>query len=280
MSRELPSVLDEIIAKKRLEVESRSSTTPMSLLEHLIVEQNDEPRGFYRAMQKQCDNERPAVIAEIKKASPNKGIICEHFDPVEIAKAYEAGGATCLSVLTDETFYQGCDSHLDLARENTQLPVLRKDFIIDAYQVFEARTIGADCILLIARCLSREQLYTLTRLAYDLGMDVLVEVHDIADIDKVAGLPIRMIAINNCDWDTFEVDLSTTFDLSLMIPNDILVVAEDGISTSEEVRLLQSTNINSFLVGDSLMHQQNPSENLQQNLQQLFGEQHVEKPCM
>ncbi len=276
MSRELPSVLDEIIAKKQLEVESRSTKTPISLLENIIIEQNDEPRGFYRAMQQQCDKGQPAIIAEIKKASPSKGILCEHFDPVEIAKAYEAGGATCLSVLTDETFYQGCDSHLDLARENTQLPVLRKDFVIDAYQVFEARTIGADCILLIARCLSRDQLYTLTRLAYDLGMDVLMEVHDIADVDKVAGLPIRMIAINNCDLGTFEVDLATAFDLSLLIPDDILIVAESGISAPEEIRLLQSSNIKGFLVGDSLANHPNPSE----KLQQLIGEQHVEEDFM
>ncbi len=267
MSLAMPSILEKIVAEKQQEVAQRSRKMPIELLENLIIEQNNVPRGFYNAMLKQREQGLPAVIAEIKKASPSKGIIRDEFDPLDIALDYEKHGATCLSVLTDEAFFQGSDSFLDIAREATKLPVLRKDFIIDEYQVFEARMIGADCVLLIAACLTHDQMYQLTRLAYDLGMDVLVEVHDLDDLDKTAGLPVRMIGINNRNLHTFEVDLSVSFDLSLMIPSEVLVITESGISTPEEVRLLMSAGISGFLVGESLMRSDSPGE----KLQELFG---------
>lgn len=262
MNQELPSILQEIISEKHREVATRSEITPVALLENIIVEQNDTPRDFYHALQKKREINQPAVIAEIKRASPSKGIINDNVNPAEIAKSYEAAGASCLSVLTDEPFFQGSDSDLDAAREATTLPVLRKDFIIDEYQVFEARAIGADCILLIAACLTHEQMYTLTRLAYDLGMGVLIEVHSVDELDKIAGLPVRMIGINNRDLNTFEVDIETTFNLALMIPEDTLIVTESGIATSEQIRLFLSADINAFLIGETLMREESPGDKL------------------
>lgn len=263
MSEPLPTILEEIIAEKYCEIATRSEAMPIEMLENIIVEQDDTPRGFYSALNKKREANQPAVIAEIKKASPSKGVIREDFRPAEIAKSYEAAGAACLSVLTDEKFFQGSESDLDAAREATRLPVIRKDFIVDEYQVFEARMMGADCILLIAACLTHEQMYTLTRLAYDLGMDVLVEVHNIAELDKTAGLPIRMVGINNRNLHTFEVDLNTTFNLAMMIPDEILIVTESGIAEAEQVRLLSAAGIAGFLVGESMMRHSDPGEKLQ-----------------
>ncbi len=262
MSQPLPTILEDIIAEKHREIEARQKSNPVELIENIIVEQNDVPRSFYQSLKRRIDNQQPAVIAEIKKASPSKGVIREDFDPVAIAKSYENAGAACLSVLTDEKFFQGSESYLDAAREATQLPVLRKDFIIDEYQVFEARAMGADCILLIAACLSPEQMFSLTRLAYDLGMDVLVEVHNVEELDKTAGLPIRMIGINNRNLHTFEVDLNTTFELSMLIPDNIMVISESGIADNNDVRLLTSAGIYGFLVGESMMRHDNPGEKL------------------
>ncbi|PIE42032.1 MAG: indole-3-glycerol-phosphate synthase [Gammaproteobacteria bacterium] len=262
MSQPLPTILEDIIAEKHREIEVRQKSNPVELIENIIVEQNDVPRSFYQSLKRRIDNQQPAVIAEIKKASPSKGVIREDFDPVAIAKSYENAGAACLSVLTDEKFFQGSESYLDAAREATQLPVLRKDFIIDEYQVFEARAMGADCILLIAACLSHEQMFSLTRLAYDLGMDVLVEVHNVEELDKTAGLPIRMIGINNRNLHTFEVDLNTTFELSMLIPDNIMVISESGIVDSNAVRLLTSAGIYGFLVGESMMRHNDPGEKL------------------
>ncbi|PID65532.1 MAG: indole-3-glycerol-phosphate synthase [Gammaproteobacteria bacterium] len=262
MTNSMPTILQDIVAEKHREIAARQKTMSLEMLEHLIVEQQEVPRSFFRALKTATDANRPAVIAEIKKASPSKGIICKDFDPVEIAKRYEAAGATCLSVLTDEKFFQGSEHYLSDARDATQLPVLRKDFIVDVYQVFESRAMGADCILLIAACLSTEQMHEFTRLAYDLGMDVLIEVHNVEELDKVIGLPIRMIGINNRNLHTFTVDLNTTFHLAMMIPDDLLVVSESGISSRDEVRLLWGAGVSGFLVGESLMRHDNPGEKL------------------
>ncbi len=262
MTEKLPTILQQIIADKSNEVAEKKKVLPQSLIENMIAEQDEFPRGFYRALSMRAKNSENAVIAEIKKASPSKGIICEQFDPGKIAKSYAQGGATCLSVLTDEKYFQGSELYLDAARHAVQLPVLRKDFIIDTYQIFESRAMGADCILLIAACLSQQQLYDMTRLAYDLGMDVLVEVHNMAELDKTAGLPLRMIGINNRNLHTFEVDLTVTFELAVQIPAEILIITESGISTRNDVQLMNSMAIRAFLVGESLMRESNPGDKL------------------
>lgn len=262
MTESMPSVLQEIIAEKHREIATRKAATPLELIEHMIADADDTPRGFFEALQGKVNVGQNAVIAEIKKASPSKGVICEDFDPVRIAKSYEQHGAACLSVLTDEKFFQGSELYLESAREATQLPVIRKDFIIDPYQVYEARGMGADCILLIAACLSHEEMLALIRLAYDLGMDVLVEVHNLAELDKVAGLPVRMVGINNRNLHTFEVDLSTTLELAAQIPEEILVITESGIMSRADVELMSAAGIQGFLVGESMMRHAEPGEKL------------------
>lgn len=267
MTEKLPTILEKIIAEKHREIATRSKATPIELIEHVIVEQDDTPRGFFNALQKKREAGLPAVIAEVKKASPSKGVIREDFNPTQIAKSYEAGGTACLSVLTDEKFFQGSEHYLHEAREATTLPVIRKDFIIDDYQVFEARAMGADCILLIAACLTRAQMASLTDLAQQLGMDVLIEVHNLAELESVAGLPVRMIGINNRNLHTFEVSLNTTFELAKLIPPEIMVVTESGIATADDVRLMLDNDIGAFLVGEAFMRCDNPG----QALSQLFG---------
>lgn len=262
MTETMPTILQEIIAEKHREIAQRSKATPVELIEHVIGEQQDAPRGFFNALQRAAAANRPAVIAEIKKASPSKGVIRENFDPVAIAKSYEAAGAACLSVLTDEKFFQGSEHYLSDARDATQLPVIRKDFIVDAYQVFEARAMGADCILLIAACLSRDEMRDLTALAYELGMDVLIEVHNAEELNKIKGLPLRMIGINNRNLHTFEVDLQTTFALAADIPADIMVITESGIMTRADVERMLAAKIQGFLVGESMMRHEHPGDKL------------------
>ncbi len=264
MSQALPTILEKIIAEKHREIAERSKSTPQALIEHLIAELDEQPRGFYQALADKAANKSPAVIAEIKKASPSKGVICEDFDPVRIAKQYEENGAACLSVLTDEKFFQGSESYLDAARDAVKIPVIRKDFIVDAYQVYESRAMGADCILLIAACLSHEQMQSLTLLAYELGMDVLIEIHNQEELEKVRGIPVRMLGINNRDLHTFEVDLYTTLRLKQQLPEELLVITESGIASQEDVALMIENNIYGFLVGESLMRQENPGKHLQE----------------
>lgn len=262
MTETLPTILQEIIADKHAEVAEKRKLLPQEVVENIIAEQDDIPRSFYQALVARVQNSENAVIAEIKKASPSKGIIRHNFDPVAIARSYEENGAACLSVLTDEKYFQGSEDYLEAAREAVSLPVLRKDFIIDEYQIFESRAMGADCILLIAACLSHQQMYDMTRLAYDLGMDVLVEVHDMAELDKTAGLPLRMLGINNRNLHTFAVDLSTTFDLVPQIPMETLIITESGIATRDEVQLMNLATVRGFLVGESFMRDKNPGGKL------------------
>ncbi|MGY0398940.1 MAG: indole-3-glycerol phosphate synthase TrpC, partial [Ostreibacterium sp.] len=215
----IPSILQDIIAEKQREVAKNSQIMPVALIENMIAEAAVEvPRGFYLALREKIQLGQNGVIAEIKKASPSKGLLREDFQPADIARSYENHGAACLSVLTDEKFFQGSELYLDMVKNESALPVIRKDFIISEYQVFESRAMGADCILLIAGCLSHEEMLTFTRLAYELGMDVLVEVHNLTELDKIAGLPIRMVGINNRNLHTFEVDLSVTVELSSHFP--------------------------------------------------------------
>lgn len=264
IAESIPSILEKIIQRKREEIASNQQKIPAALLEQMIAGAADMPRGFYQALQSRASAGEVAVIAEIKKASPSKGVIREDFDPQWLAENYENAGAACLSVLTDVDFFQGDAAYLEAARTVTKIPVLRKDFIIDEYQVLESRAMGADCILLIAACLDRETMHRLTVLAYDLGMDVLVEIHNKAELEKVRGLPIRMLGINNRDLHTFQVNLSTTFDLAMLAPKEMLIVTESGIQTADDVRLLSGAGINAFLIGETFMREQDPGEKLRE----------------
>jgi indole-3-glycerol phosphate synthase len=215
-------------------------------------------RGFVESIKKRIAAGDPAVIAEIKKASPSKGVLREHFDPAAIAVSYEKGGACCLSVLTDVDFFQGSEAYLRQARAHCSLPVLRKDFMIDAYQVYEARAMGADCILLIVACLTDGQMAILTELAQQLGMDVLVEVHDADELQRALQLPLPMVGINNRNLRTFETSLQTTLDLIRQIKDERIVVTESGILQAQDVRLMREHHVNAFLVGEAFMLSDDP----------------------
>jgi indole-3-glycerol phosphate synthase len=256
-----PDILKKIIHRKVEEVAARSARLP---LERLIgsLEGSEAPRGFATALQATLDRGRPAVIAEIKKASPSKGILREDFRPAEIATSYAGAGATCLSVLTDVDFFQGDDDHLRAARAACHLPLLRKDFVVDPYQVYEARAIGADCILLIVACLDDARLTGLSELANRLGLDVLMEVHDADELERALAIPGRLIGINNRNLRTFEVSLETTLSLLARIPDDRLVVTESGILTPEDVTRMREHGVNAFLVGEALMRAADPGEAL------------------
>ncbi len=249
------TILDKIIARKVEELIERRKKNSLYDLEQFAG--NASPvRGFA----KNLSNRRPAVIAEIKKASPSKGIIRADFNPAQIAMQYEKAGAACLSVLTDVDFFQGNDLYIQEAQAVTKLPVLRKDFMIDAYQIIESRALGADCILLIAACLSDSQMHELHQVAQDLKMDVLVEVHDHAELDRALALPTNLIGVNNRNLKDFTVSLETTLSLKKYIPSDRLLVTESGIHTPTDVALMQSEGIYTFLVGESMMRQDHVGE--------------------
>ncbi|OGI46544.1 MAG: indole-3-glycerol-phosphate synthase [Candidatus Muproteobacteria bacterium RBG_16_65_34] len=261
-----PDILKKILARKAEEIVARAGRLPLTDLSRRVASA-PAPRGFREAIETRIATGRPAVIAEIKKASPSKGLLRAEFRPAEIARSYERHGAACLSVLTDIDFFQGGDDHLRQAREACALPVLRKDFTVDAYQVYEARAIGADCILLIVAALGDAQLRELARLAHELGMDVLVEVHDGPELERALELETPLIGINNRDLHTFEVRLNTTLDLLPRIPKDRIVVTESGIHTPEDVALLRTHGVNAFLVGEAFMKAADPGE----KLGELFG---------
>lgn len=261
-----PTILKKIIARKHEEVSERKSLASFADLEGLIAAQSP-CRGFVYSMESKLLAGRSAVISEIKKASPSKGVIREDFDPVAIAQSYEAGGAACLSVLTDVDFFQGSDQFLMQARNSTSLPVIRKDFLVDSYQIAEARAIGADCVLLIVAALEKAQLHELNAQAVELGMDVLVEVHDGKELELALELPNKLIGINNRNLHTFELSLQTTFDLLGGIPADRLVVTESGIVKPENVTLMRKNGVNAFLVGESFMRAENPGEKLKELFQ-------------
>ncbi|HEX6066577.1 MAG TPA: indole-3-glycerol phosphate synthase TrpC, partial [Longimicrobiales bacterium] len=216
------------------------------------------PRDFVAALKSRIDAGQPAVIAEIKRASPSKGLLREKFVPAEIARSYEAGGAACLSVLTDREFFQGANGDLKAARGACKLPVLRKDFLFDPYQVLEARAMGADCILLIAACLSLREMKPLEDLALELGMAVLVEVHDAAELDAALQLRTPLIGINNRDLRTFQTRLETTLDLLEYTPENRTVVTESGIAVREDVARLRRHGVSAFLVGEAFMRAPDP----------------------
>ena len=256
-----PDILIKILDRKREEIDERSDSVSISELKDRIASASPV-RGFVKAIENKIAQGSPAVIAEIKKASPSKGVIRHDFDPVAIAQSYEKGGAACLSVLTDVDFFQGSDAYLLLAREACSLPVIRKDFIVDPYQVYEARAISADCILLIVSALSDEQLIELSQLASELGLDVLVEVHDAQELDRALKLNTKLIGINNRNLRTFETSLQTTIDLLTIIPDDRIVVTESAIHTSDDVALMRHHNVNTFLVGEAFMREPDPGQKL------------------
>ena len=256
-----PDILNKINARKREEIAQRHKTAPLDQLKRLLQSQN-EPRGFANAVAAKIAAGEAAVIAEIKKASPSKGVLREDFDSAAIAASYESAGAACISVLTDRDFFQGSEAYLKEARAACTLPVIRKDFIIDPYQVYEARVMGADCILLIVASLHDQLLTELNELAYSLGMDVLVEVHDAAELELALQLPNRLIGINNRNLRTFEVSLETTLDLLKQIPDDRIVITESGIHVSDDVKLMRENAVNAFLVGEAFMRADDPGAKL------------------
>jgi indole-3-glycerol phosphate synthase len=258
-----PDILLKIIRRKREEIAGRVSVRSIAELQAL-ASQATAPRGFAEAIAAKLAAGESGVIAEIKKASPSKGVLREDFQPDLIAESYARGGAACLSVLTDIDFFQGSDHYLQQARAACSLPVIRKDFIIDPYQVYEARAIGADCILLIAACLDDRQLKGLSDLAQQLGMDVLIEVHDGVELQRALRVENRLIGINNRNLRTFEVSLDTTLELLSMIPPGRIVVTESGIVSSEDVALMRSHQVNAFLVGEAFMRADDPGEKLAQ----------------
>ena len=262
------TILLRILERKREEVAERSRVRGIAEL-RALARDAAPVRGFAHALAARMAGGGNAVIAEIKKASPSKGLIRPDFDPPALARSYEKGGAACLSVLTDVDFFQGADAYLQAARAAVSLPVLRKDFTVDAYQVVEARALGADCILLIAAAFTDAPAHMaeLAALATELGLDVLVEVHDAAELDMALAVPGRLVGINNRDLHSFEVSLDTTYALLGRIPPGRIVVTESGIGTAEDVAAMRAHGVHAFLVGESLMRAPDPGS----RLRELFG---------
>ncbi len=258
-----PTILKKIIDRKVDEVaQRRAQITLETLIEK--CQQADAPRGFVDAICRKIDLGDAAVIAEIKKASPSKGVIREHFEPAAIAQSYQQAGAACLSVLTDVDFFQGADEYLLQARAACNLPVLRKDFIIDPYQVYETRSLGADCLLLIVAvfCDQTERMHELAELATELGLDVLVEVHNAQELAMALPLKLPLMGINNRDLHTFSTRLEATYELLADIPDDYTVVTESGIHTVADVQAMRESGVHTFLVGEAFMRADDPGVEL------------------
>jgi indole-3-glycerol phosphate synthase len=262
MAKPRADILNRILQRKSEEIAVAREQAPLEQLQQQLKSVS-APRGFIRSLRDKQSGGTSAVIAEIKKASPSKGVIREDFDPVAIARSYATGGASCLSILTDRDFFQGHDDYLVAARNACRLPVIRKEFIVDPYQVYQARAIGADCILLIVAALEEQALKDLYSLSGDLGMDTLVEVHNQHELEQAMQLELDIIGINNRDLHSFETSLSTTLDLLNQLPETCLVVTESGIHRSEDVQLMRDHGVNSFLVGEAFMRAEDPGAELQ-----------------
>jgi indole-3-glycerol phosphate synthase len=258
----LPTILARILARKDEEVAERRQAVSEDELFELAARQAP-PRGFVAALEARISAGDPAVIAEVKKASPSKGVMREDFRPGDIARSYERGGAACLSVLTDADFFQGHEDYLAEAQEACGLPVIRKDFITHSYQVVEARAIGADCILLIVAALDDARLKVLHDQAVALGMDVLVEVHDADELERALALDLTLVGINNRDLHTFETRLETTFELLERIPEGVTVITESGIHGRDDVARMRERGVHGFLVGEAFMRVEDPGAGLQ-----------------
>ena len=259
----MSDILNTILARKAEEIAERSGRVPLAELAAKAADAAPT-RGFANALNAMVAQGEPAVIAEIKKASPSKGVIRADFRPADIAVSYEFGGAACLSVLTDVDFFQGSNLFLSEARGACRLPVIRKDFIVDPYQVYEARVLGADCILLIVAALDDSQLVELSSLAMQLDMDVLVEVHDIDELERALQVPVPLVGINNRNLRTFEVSLETTLAMKDAVPTDRLLITESGIVVAEDVAKMRARGVNGFLVGETFMRAEEPGEALRQ----------------
>ncbi len=263
MVEQTRDILAEIFARKTTEVEARKAKRPLAEVE-AAAREAPPVRDFLAAIKHRIERAEPAVIAECKKASPSKGVIREDFDPAAIAQSYAAGGATCLSVLTDEPGFAGRDEYLVAARAACKLPVLRKDFMLDPYQIVEARALGADCILLIAACLGDGQMRELADTAHALGMDVLTEVHDRVELERALVMRLPLIGINNRNLRTFEVSLETTLNMLTDIPTDRTIVTESGIHSAEDVARMRKRDVNTFLVGEAFMRAPDPGSRLRE----------------
>lgn len=259
-------ILDKIVAVKREEVAAALKRKSLAVV-RADAESRVLTRDFVGALRAKIASGKPAVIAEIKKASPSKGVLREDFIPADIAQSYAEYGAACLSVLTDVQFFQGEVDYLKQARASCQLPVLRKDFMVDPYQIYESRVMGADCVLLIAACLDDAQMIDLEAIARGLDMAVLVEVHDGVELERALKLKTPLIGINNRNLKTFEVSLETTLTLKAQVPADRMLVTESGIQTRDDVLRLGAAGINAFLVGEAFMRAPDPGE----ALEALFG---------
>jgi len=256
----LPTILENIVAEKRIHVMTRKQQRPISSLQGTVLA--EPPRGFFDAIGNDLTKGKPAVIAEIKKASPSKGIIRADFDVPEIAKSYQAHGASCISCLTDVAFFQGRDSYLSDIKAVVTLPILRKDFIIDEYQIHESLVLGADCILLIAAILDDRQMADYAQLASELGLDVLLEVHDAEELERALSLNPKLLGINNRNLHTFQVSLDTTLALISRVPDSTVVVTESGIRTRSDVVKMAHHKVRSFLVGEAFMKFDEPGKKL------------------
>ena len=263
MAQKTPDILKKIVSRKHEEITEAVNRVPLERMIEL-ANKADETRGIYNALNNKVTQRQSGIIAEIKKASPSKGVLREDFEPIEIAKSYESGGASCLSILTDRDFFQGDPLYLIRARAAVSIPVIRKDFIIDPYQVYESRAIGADCVLLIASCLEDSALINLSELASSLGMDTLVEVHNIDELHRALKLDLPMLGINNRNLRNFEVNLQTTIDLLSEIGDDKLVITESGITTKKDVELMHQHNVFGFLIGEAFMRESNPGQKLKE----------------
>lgn len=261
----MTNILDKILITKKEEIAASKLVKSIHDLEN-DIHNNKDKRFFIEAIEKRLKSKDVAVIAEIKKASPSKGVIRANFNPDQIAKSYEKGGASCLSVLTDRDYFQGNPKYIQLVKSHCKLPVLRKDFIIDQYQIFESKALGADCILLIVAALEVNQMKALESLAIELDMDVLVESHDEYELEKALQLKTKLIGINNRNLKTFDVSLQTTLNLLKEVPNDKITVTESGIFTIKDINLMKQNGVFSFLVGEAFMRDDDPGKSLKKLL--------------
>lgn len=255
----MSDILKEICEHKLQEVAAMRGRVGFSVIKE-AAETAEKPRGFIKSIENKIANKKPALIAEVKKKSPSKGIIRADFNHIEIASAYEASGAACISVLTDEKYFSGKNEYLVDVKSNITLPAIRKDFMLLPYQIYESRAMGADCILLIIACLEKSKAEELEEIAHNLGMDVLIEVHDEAELEIALQLKSKLIGVNNRNLKTMEVSLETGKRLSKLIPNDYIRVCESGISTNAEILDMMNNGFHSFLVGESLMREKNIEE--------------------
>lgn len=258
----MSDILEKIVATKKIEITNISKQISLENQREIALENNQspvlKPRGFINSIHQKIASGQAGVITEIKKASPSKGILRENFNPAEIARSYEKHGAAGLSVLTDVDYFQGCNAYLQEARAACTIPVLRKDFTIDPYQVYEARAIGADAILLIVACLELNQMKELEACAHELGLDVLVEVHNAPELEQALELKTPLLGINNRNLKTFEVTLQTTLSLMSMVPKNKTLVTESGILSRSDVQLMRTKQVNAFLVGEAFMRASDP----------------------